>query len=171
MFTVYCHCSFSVSLWRHCEHQKSLQGHFMTQWLFSDHTAIARCMVAAAVASAMASSFSENVRLALLLESLADELLGDVSDVAAESSESEMKSPDSSVTPPPSQHVKTTSWWAPLVKAHLANHIPTQPESLRERTIVSACSGVFPEAEVLKAMVNGDAKNVKLLKHSSFPRF
>ena len=106
----------------------------------------------------------------ILVTALVEEMLGDVSDVAAESSESETpKSPDSSDTPPPSQHMKTTSWWAPLVKAHLANHTPTEPESLRERTIVSACSGVFPEAEVLKAM----AMSKILLNHysidSSFP--
>ena len=51
---------------------------------------------------------------------------------------------------PPSQHRRTTSWWAPVLKEH-TRHIPCDDESLHSRTVISACTGCFAEAEVLKA--------------------
>ena len=53
-------------------------------------------------------------------------------------------------SPPPSEHVRTTSWWAPNLKS-LLSHYRLENEQSHERTIVSACTGIFAEAEALKA--------------------
>ena len=66
--------------------------------------------------------------------------------------------PTSHESPSPLHHVKTSSWWAPLIKGHLSDqyaaiadaggvHLgPGQPP----RRLLSACSGSCAEAEVLK---------------------
>ena len=51
---------------------------------------------------------------------------------------------------PPTQHMRTTSWSAPLLKDH-TRAIPMEQESCHHRTVISACTGCFAEAEVLKA--------------------
>ena len=62
---------------------------------------------------------------------------------------------------PPSQHCKTSSWWAPVVKHHLrecAYHIDNSSSSglgagrleTMTKNVISACSGSCAEAEVLK---------------------
>ena len=48
---------------------------------------------------------------------------------------------------------RTTSWWAPLIKAHLASHMPGN-EDLTPRRVLSVCSGIFAEGEVLKATMS-----------------
>lgn len=56
----------------------------------------------------------------------------------------------------PLHHVKTTTWWAPLIKAHLAfraKSVASDQEVLQHsqpRKVISACSGSCAEAEVLK---------------------
>ena len=50
----------------------------------------------------------------------------------------------------PSRHCRTTAWWAPLIKGHSKQYELTG-ESMHQRTLVSACSGCLPEAEVMKA--------------------
>ena len=49
----------------------------------------------------------------------------------------------------PLQHRKTTSWWAPILKAHLVEHA-TDPVNVKPVTLLSACAGSCAEAEVLK---------------------
>ncbi len=109
--------------------------------------------------------------LLLELSRLADDLLTEPSraPVAAESSESESpvlgSSQQSRQSRPPSQHIHTTAWWAPLIKNHLQNHVP-QDETTCPRTILSACSGVFPEGEVLKARIVHITNTKKPFIHS-----
>lgn len=57
-------------------------------------------------------------------------------------------------SPTPTEHVKTTSWWAPNVKS-LLGHYRLENENSRERVIVSACTGIFAEAEAMKARAWG----------------
>ena len=52
----------------------------------------------------------------------------------------------------PSQHLRTTSWWAPLIKNHLKEHIvELKKEDIAPRVVISACAGACSEAEVLRA--------------------
>ena len=57
---------------------------------------------------------------------------------------------ESSSASPPSQHMRTTTWWAPIIK-QLLSEFQLEQESLRPRTVLSACSGIFPEGEVFRA--------------------
>ena len=67
-------------------------------------------------------------------------------------SSSQRNSADDSLSSTPSQHLKTTSWWAPLIKDHVRDYVlDPKSESTRPRTVVSACAGACSEAEVLKA--------------------
>ena len=54
----------------------------------------------------------------------------------------------------PIHHVKTTSWWAPLLKGYLAGRAkqvePLLGQDVRAKKVLSACSGSCAEAEVLK---------------------
>ena len=60
-------------------------------------------------------------------------------------------SDDSSSSLPPSQNMKTTSWWAQLLKSHTEH---ARAVAVNEQSdmisIVSGCTGSFAEAEVLK---------------------
>ena len=62
-------------------------------------------------------------------------------------------SSDESSSSPPTQHCKTTCWWAPILKQHVKeNGVVLHPEpGLAPRTLLSACSGSCAEAEVMKA--------------------
>lgn len=52
----------------------------------------------------------------------------------------------------PSQHLRTTSWWAPVIKNHLKEHIvDPKGEDVAPRVVISACAGACSEAEVLRA--------------------
>ena len=53
----------------------------------------------------------------------------------------------------PSQHKKTTSWWAPVVKEHV-KHLAWDPVDFKPVTLLSACAGSCAEAEVLKATLH-----------------
>ena len=50
---------------------------------------------------------------------------------------------------PPSQNMRTTSWWAQLLKSHTRNSRAVN-EQLETISIISGCTGSFAEAEVLK---------------------
>ena len=70
--------------------------------------------------------------------------------------ESQSSSPDGSESSSlPSQHIRTTSWWAPLLKRHTENMAAPARESAHSRRILSACTGCFAEAETLKACLRG----------------
>lgn len=49
----------------------------------------------------------------------------------------------------PSQHRKTTCWWAPILKKHVEEHA-WDPLHMRPVSLVSACAGSCAEAEVLR---------------------
>ena len=49
----------------------------------------------------------------------------------------------------PSLHRKTTCWWAPLIKGHVAEHA-SDPVHVKTVTVLSACAGCCAEAEVLR---------------------
>ena len=64
----------------------------------------------------------------------------------------ESGTPESHASSSPSQHCKTTSWWAPLIKQHVresSTESLDQHEPLEARAVVSVCAGACSEAEVL----------------------
>ena len=70
----------------------------------------------------------------------------------SESGSSSSQIPGSQSSSTPSQHLKTTSWWAPLLKNHLRDHhVDPESEDITPRIVVSACAGACSEAEVLSA--------------------
>ena len=82
----------------------------------------------------------------------------DRSVTGAEDEDGDNSDPNSSSsashTPSPTQHVKTTCWWAPRLKAHLSSHahaLDSMSENLHPRVLLSACSGSCAEAEALTA--------------------
>ena len=70
----------------------------------------------------------------------------------SESGSTSSHTPESQSSSTPSQHLKTTSLWAPLLKNHLRDHhVDPESEDVTPRVVVSACAGVCSEAEVLSA--------------------
>ena len=55
----------------------------------------------------------------------------------------------SSSSESPSQHRRTTCWWAPLLKEHVQEHA-WDPLNMKPISLVSACAGSCAEAEVLR---------------------
>ncbi len=55
-------------------------------------------------------------------------------------------------SPPPATNFKTSSWWAQLLKQHVKDMgcPDPNPEMIRTKSLVSVCSGICAEAEVLR---------------------
>lgn len=55
-------------------------------------------------------------------------------------------------SPPPATNFKTSSWWAQLLKQHVKDMgcPDPNPEMIQTKSLVSVCSGICAEAEVLR---------------------
>ena len=61
--------------------------------------------------------------------------------------------PNTGRSPPPSKNLRTPFWWAQLLKQHaqcLGCMDPYQEGGCPVKTLVSGCTGIFAEAEVLR---------------------